>query len=271
MSNRARETDLDAEQEVDLGRYARAVITRWWIPVAGLVVGAAIGYLISLGGSQVWKARAPVCLGQPYSYPGNTALQSQQTNPSSVNTIVHSEEAIDAAAAAARMSPSQLRGSISTQSISGSATSVGGTRIQQNPLVKITVQASTSRKAQIAANALAREVTVKLSSYTAAKTKLLEDRIAADQQQIDGIRRASQGNPALAVLLGTVLQDQLSAKLQLVQTQQIEQPSALTRAAAVKTTARSRRNDVVVAAFLGLVLGLIVALAWDPIAARRRT
>ena len=29
-----REPDLEAEQEVDLGRYARAVVTRWWLPLA---------------------------------------------------------------------------------------------------------------------------------------------------------------------------------------------------------------------------------------------
>ena len=51
MSTRTREPDLEAEQEVDLGRYARAVVVRWWLPVAGLVAGAIVGYLISLGGS----------------------------------------------------------------------------------------------------------------------------------------------------------------------------------------------------------------------------
>ena len=56
----------------------------------------------------------------------------------------------------------------------------------------------------------------------------------------------------------------------LVQAQQVELPSVLTHGAATKTTARSRRNDVVVAAFLGFVLGLIAALAWDPIVSRRR-
>ena len=126
MSTRTREPDLEAEQEVDLGRYARAVVVRWWLPVAGLVAGAIIGYLISLGGSQVWKASATVYLGTPYSYPGNTPLQSQQTNPTAVGTIVKSEEAIDAAAATARMSPAQLRGKISTKTVSGSAGTVGG-------------------------------------------------------------------------------------------------------------------------------------------------
>jgi uncharacterized protein involved in exopolysaccharide biosynthesis len=38
----------------------------------------------------------------------------------------------------------------------------------------------------------------------------------------------------------------------------------------VRTTARSRRNDVVVGALLGLLLGIIAALAWEPVAARRR-
>src|SRR5919205_2752998 len=101
MSAQRRTVDLDAEQEVDLGRYAGAVATRWWLPLAGLVAGAIIGYLISLAGTQVWKASATVYLGQPYSYPGNTPLQSQQTNPTSVGTIVRSEEAVQAAAAAA--------------------------------------------------------------------------------------------------------------------------------------------------------------------------
>jgi len=269
VSTRVREPDLEAEQEVDLGRYARAVVVRWWLPVAGLVAGAIIGYLISLGGSQVWKASATVYLGTPYSYPGNTPLQSQQTNPTSVGTIAKSEEAIGAAAAAAGMKPAQLRGKISTTTVSGSAGTVGGTRVQQNPLVRITVQAPTPRKARIAVNSLARQVVERLSGYAAEKIKLLEQRIASDKQQVEAITRGAAGNPALAVLLGTVLQDSFTAGQQLLQAQQIELPSVLTHGAATKTTARSRRNDVVVAAFLGFILGLIAALAWEPLAGRR--
>jgi uncharacterized protein involved in exopolysaccharide biosynthesis len=37
----------------------------------------------------------------------------------------------------------------------------------------------------------------------------------------------------------------------------------------VKTTARSRRNSVVVAAFLGLLVGLFAALVWEPLMRRR--
>jgi len=265
-----REPELDAEQEVDLGRYARAVAVRWWLPIAGLVIGAIIGYLISLGGSQVWKATATVYLGTPYSYPGNTPLQSQQTNPTTVGAIVKSEEAIDRAAAVAHMRPAQLRGKISTQNVSGSAATVGGTRLQQNPLVKVTVQTPTAREARLAVNSLASQVVGSLSGYALQKINVLKQRITSDKAQIDAIRRASSSNPALVVLVGQIQQDSFTAQQQLVQAQRVELPSVLTRGVAVRATARSRRNDVVVAAFLGLLIGLIAALAWEPLVARRR-
>jgi Chain length determinant protein len=266
---RTREPELDAEQEVDLGRHARAVLTRWWLPLAGLVVGAVIGYLVSLSGTQVWKASATVYLGTPYSYPGNTPLQSQQTNPTAVAAVVKSEQAIDTAAAVARLKSAQLRGKVSTQSVAGSAGTVGGTRVQQNPLVRITVQAPTARGARLAVNSLARQVVEKLSGYAAQKIKLLQERIAADKAQVTAIRHSAAANAALVVLAAQVFQDQLTAGQQLVQAQQIELPSVLTHGAAVRTTARSRRNDVVVAAFLGLLLGILAALAWEPVTSRR--
>jgi hypothetical protein len=53
----------------------------------------------------------------------------------------------------------------------------------------------------------------------------------------------------------------------------IERPRIVDRATGVRTTARSRRNSAVVGATIGLLLGLIAALAWEPVAAavaRRR-
>ena len=35
--------DLDAEREVDLGRWRRAVVRLWWLPVLGLIIGAVAG------------------------------------------------------------------------------------------------------------------------------------------------------------------------------------------------------------------------------------
>src|SRR5204863_404423 len=128
--------DPGAEQEVDLGGYWSAIVAHWWLPVLGLVAGVFVGYLISLGGKEVWKASATVYLGASYSPVGGVFLQGPQANPSTAGTIARAK--------------------------------------------------------------------------------------------------------------------------------------VLTRAAAVKTTARSRRNSVVVAAFLGFVLGLIAALVWEPLTRRSR-
>jgi hypothetical protein len=270
-----RETDLQAEQEVDLGRYWRAIVARWWLLLAGLVAGALIGYLVSLGGKQVWNASATVYLGAPYSAVGGTLLQGPQANPSTVGTIARAESSIDEAAAKAGMRPGDLRGHVSTKTIStGVGTST--TRVTANPLVKITVQASTRRKAQVAANTLAQIVVTRLAPYTDQKIVNLQERINADQQRIDAIQRQQRSasdataKAVIALHLGDVLDDQLQAKQLLIQAQDVERPDVLTRAAAVKTTARSRRNSVVVAGFLGLLVGLFAALFWEPLARRSR-
>jgi len=262
-----------AEQEVDLGRYWSTLVARWWLPLLGLIAGAFIGYLISLGGKEVWKASSSVYLGASYSPVGGVFLQGPQANPATASTIARAESSIQAAAAHAGMRASDLRGHVSTQAIS---TGAGSTLVRTtgNPLVRITVQASTARRSAAAANALAAIVVDRLAPYADRKIEALKQRIADDQAQIDSIRRASSsgdalGKAVLAVQVGDILNDQLQAKQLLIQAQEIERPNVLARAAAVKTTARSKRNVVVVAAFLGLVLGIIAALAWDPLVRRR--
>jgi len=266
----------EAEQEVDLGRYWHAVVTHWWLPLAGLVVGAAIGYVISVGGTQKYKGSATIYLGTPYSIIGSVPLSNAQTNPSTVNALIHSEEFVDRAAAAAGTSPDSIRGGISSKSISTGVGVTAAQRASANPLVRISVTASTRRRATRAANSLGRQVVARLSPLATQKIQYLKERIAADQNQIDSIRRLSAGagdatlRAVLGIQLNDVLQDQLQAQQLLAQVLQVERPALLARATAVKTTARSRRNSTVVGAFIGLILGLIAALAWEPIAVRSR-
>ena len=269
-----RHVDLEAEQEVDLGQYWSAIVSHWWLPLVGLLVGAVLGYLVSLGGNQVWNASSTVYLGASYSIIGGNLLQGPQANPATVGTIAHAQASIAQAAAAAGMRPDDLRGSVSTKTISTGA-GASTLRVTANPLVRLTVQASTRRKAQVAANTLAGIVVERLSPFADKKIAGLEERIAADQQQVDAIQRQERSasdataKAVFALHLGDVLDDQLQAKQLLIQAQEVERPAVLTRAAAVKTTARSRRNAVVVAAFLGLLIGLLAALLWEPLMRRR--
>jgi hypothetical protein len=269
-----RDVDPEAEQEVDLGRYWSAIVAHWWLPLVGLLVGAVLGYLVSLGGNQVWNASSTVYLGASYSIIGGNLLQGPQANPSTVGTIARAQDSIARAAAEAGMRPGDLRGSISTQTISTGA-GASTLRVTANPLVRLTVQASTRRKAQVAANTLAGIVVDRLSPFADKKIAALQERVDADQQQVDAIERQQRGasdataKAVFALHLGDVLADQLQAKQLLIQAQEVERPKVLTRAAAVKTTARSRRNSVVVAAFLGLLIGLLAALLWEPLMRRR--
>jgi uncharacterized protein involved in exopolysaccharide biosynthesis len=91
----SRNDDL-AEREVDLARWRQALVALWWIPVAGLVVGAVLGVLFSLRGGTTYKASALISLGQPVS-PGGVVIASFGTNPRAVAMIVSSASAHAAA------------------------------------------------------------------------------------------------------------------------------------------------------------------------------
>jgi len=61
--------------------------------------------------------------------------------------------------------------------------------------------------------------------------------------------------------------DQLSQYQQLLAlAKNVEQSKLVTPALAVKSTARSRRNSVLVGALIGLLLGIVAALVWEPAA-----
>ncbi|MFN2628023.1 MAG: Wzz/FepE/Etk N-terminal domain-containing protein [Gaiellaceae bacterium] len=275
--------DWDAEQEVDFRRYWDALVARWWLLLVGLVLGAIVGYAISLGGGQVYEAQASVYLGQPYSASGNVQLQNLQTNPSTVRQIVNSKTTIAAASKAAGLKPGALSGHIAVAAVSGSLAKLG-----QTPLVTITVQGAKRVKIKAAANALAGQVVAKVGDFANRKISIFRAQIASDERQ-EALAR-NQVEQATAALRGVVTptdklvaismvtnaqqrlvsaeQDRLSTSQLLTQAQLIELPRVVTAAGSQKVTARSRRNSVVVAAVIGLLLGLAAALAWDAVAAR---
>jgi uncharacterized protein involved in exopolysaccharide biosynthesis len=267
--------DREAEQEVDFGRYRRLLAARWWLPAAGLVIGAVIGYLIALGGSQVFKATATLYLGQPYSSSGTVQLQAAQTNPSTVRQIAHSESVIARVAAECKTKASFFRNGISTQSVAGNISKNG-----QTPLVTLTVQSPKRKVASCAANGLGRMVVDKLGAYANQKIKNFRSQIQVYNREISAIDAALKSS-ALGLTDKLVLQTRLTTDQQqkltvtqlLQQASIVEKPYVLTGAHSQKVTARSRRNSVVVSALIGLVLGAIVALLWDGVAAgwnRRR-
>ena len=274
--------DLDAERDVDLHRHWDSITTRWWLPVGGLVAGIIVGYLISLGGAQVYKAKATVYLGQPLSQ-GGLQVQSVNTNPSSVRQIATAELTIRQVARKVGLRPEQLRGHISTQAVTGNISRLG-----QNPLVAITVTGHRRGAVANAANELANRVVNSRALAGYSKTKIENLQLLVDQEkaalaalsrnlkaQQDALGRASGLSTAEQLIalgqLNGLLQQQLTTTDQLTTNQQqlalakdVEAPQIITPAAATKTTARSRRNTVIVAALIGLLLGIVAALVYEP-------
>jgi hypothetical protein len=262
--------DPEAEQEVDFARYVKLLGARWWLLAAGLVAGAVIGYLVSLGGNQVYQATATIYLGQPYSPTGGAPVITQQTNPSAVGTAVQSSAVQNTVANVCKTNASTFRKGISTAAVATGAAAAKSGAAVTNPFVKVSVQSKKGKVAACAANALAAEVVKKIGIYPAASIKTLEAHIAFDNADIKKIQQAT-ADPNISdtnkLLLQTFLhQDQLdkttNAQLLLL-AKTVEAPSVYTRAASNKVTARSRRNTVVIGALIGLILGAIAALFWD--------
>jgi uncharacterized protein involved in exopolysaccharide biosynthesis len=279
--------DYEAEQEVDLGRYASTVAARWWLPLLGIVAGALVGYALAIGGGSVYEAQARVYLGNPFSPNGGATVPSLATNPSTVGEIVRSEAALRQAARAAGIRPGELRGRVSSSEVRAATA-----RAAQTSLVTITVKGSRPVRTERAANALAQHVVDRISPYVDEKIATYNRTLDTLQKGIDSVtRRVTELNRVLARLPGDSFLEQsiivsqidnaeqrrVGLTAQQTQTQQllslaenVERASVYERAAAVKTTARSTRNSVIVGAVLGLLAGLAAALVWDGIAARRR-
>ena len=264
--------DPEAEQEVDFARYVRLLGSRWWLLVAGLVVGAVIGYLVSLGGNQVYSATATVYLGQPYTPTASSLIQDPQTNPSAVGEVVNSQSVANTVANLCHTKAAAFKKGISTQAVAAGS-STKGTGAAVNPLVKVSVQSKQGKAAACAANGLAAAAVQKLGTYPAAKIKNLEANVASDNQDIKTIQ-AAISNPNISdtnklILLTTLRSDQIDKTQNsqlLLLAKQVEMPYVLANAASHKITARSRRNTVVIAALIGLILGALAALLWDPVA-----
>ena len=187
----------------------------------------------------------------------------------------------------AGLSSGSLRGHVSTQTVAGVAAALG--RVGQNPLVNIVVTGKRRGKIARAADALAKIVVNQVSGrYVETKIKNLQTNIAADKAELANINqrlaslqeevRGSRGLSTterliLGNLIGLAVQeqrqviaDQTQNQSLLALAQNVERSQLISPACATKATARSRRNSVLVGALIGLLLGIVAALLWEPAA-----
>jgi len=270
--------DPNAEREVDLARWRRALAALWWLPVAGLVIGAILGFVFAVGGSSHYSASTLISLGQPVS-PGGTVIASYNTNPRAISEITSSASAQEEAAKAAGVHPGALRGNVSV-GVVGTQTGTGAART--SPLISVTVNGKVGQKTQDAANALARIVVADTTApYVGRKIATYQSVLKTTDTQLTSINsRLSALQKAVAksnlapldqlVLIsqvdnaeqrqGNLLDQKAKTEQQLAFAQNVESAKIVTPAAAVLSTAHSKRTSVVIGAFIGLLIGAIVAI-----------
>ena len=274
---------FDAEREVDLARWRRAVVALWWLPVAGLVIGAIVGVLYSFRGGTNYKATALISLGQPTS-PGGALVPSYGTNPRAVSQIVSGAKFQEQAANDADMRPAALRGHVSVGTI-GSA-GAGAARTQ--PLISLTVTGTHGKNVARAANKLADIVVAQTTaSYVQAKIKTFETTLANVKRQLNSITadlnvytaalaeaQTKKLDPLQQLVIigqesnaearqGNLIAQEETLQQQLVFATQVESAKVVEPAAAVKAAAHTKSTSLVVGALIGLILGAIVAIAGE--------
>lgn len=261
--------DPEAEQEVDFARYGRMLASRWWLVAVGVVAGAVVGYFVSLGGTKLYSATATIYLGQPYNAGGAAAVISYQTNPSAVGQIANAQSVDDKVAKQCKTTVEAFRKGISVQKVATASTQTKATA-QVNPLVTVTVQAAKGKVADCAANALAAAAVAGVGAYPKAKITKYTSQIAYDKGEIKRLGAALE-DPGIAttdklVLETTLRNDQQDLQLYsglLLQATYVELPTVTIPAGARPVSAQSPRNTVLIAALIGLILGVIGALLWD--------
>jgi uncharacterized protein involved in exopolysaccharide biosynthesis len=293
VSADVRAPEFEGEDEVDLRSAWTRITARWWLPLAGLLIGAVLGVLVSVGGGDVYRAETLLYLGQPFTTSGGGQIQSLATNPRTVSEIIRSEAALKRAAADSGLRLAQLRGNVTSQAV----TAAGQARTV-SPLAEIVVNAPSAAKAERAADSLARSVIGQVSTYVDRKIQLLrrqitsgetelesiDSRVAQAQAQLAELQRDRTISPSERLIAGLSLnqsigfaeqrratvQEDLYANEQLLSLAvNVEKSRIVQAAAGSRETATSRRNAAVVGGLAGLLLGALAALVADPLLSRR--
>jgi uncharacterized protein involved in exopolysaccharide biosynthesis len=276
--------DLEAEREIDLARWRSAVTRRWGWLLAGLVLGAIVGVLVSLRGGSNYQASALVSLGQPTT-PGGAVINDYGQNPRAISQIVSSASAQDEAEQAAGMSRGALRGHVSVSQV-GSATGAGAARV--TPLIEVTVSGANRAKVEAAANALAqtvvkrttaayvgrqiasyqatlKNVNVEIQSVTKRLAAIQAALTQAEKQKLDPFQQlviVSQEDNA-ETRYGNLIGQQNTVSQELAFAQEVETAKVVTKAKAVQASAHSSSLSAAVGAIVGILIAAIAAIVAD--------
>ena len=167
------------------------------------------------------------------------------------------------------------------------------------PTISINVEGPWTRtKVQAAANSLARSLIDYANRYTTMKTDLISGRVAtekAEMKVLQDVQRRAHANlaridsssaapldkvaasspfvsdlSAAADQIGTLTLNLTNDQVALVAAKDIESSQFIAKAAGHQVSAATRRSSLIIAAMVGLIVGIGLALAWEALSSRPR-
>jgi hypothetical protein len=287
---------------VRVTEYVRRAARRWYVVALAIVAAVAVVFLHGVSGAtKQSSATASVYLGQPFTPGGASVLTSTPlSNPQISIQFVTAPQQIAKAADAAGIDHSSLRKHVSVLSSSGSGTGTGKAAAGGGPpTITITVEGPwTPAKVETVANTLAGSLIDYANRYTNLKMRLIAARIASEKAEMATLKEvqtrahanlaaidASSEPPLQKVAASSPLVSDLSAsatqigqltlnltndQVTLVAARDIESAQFISRATGRKVSAATRRSSLIIAAMVGLIVGVGLALAWEALSVRPR-
>ena len=289
-------SQAEQRDEVRVSEYAGRVVRRWYIVVACIVVAVLLVVLNTVSGGNRYQSQASVFLGAPLTPNGQqTFPASIETNPTSATAFLRSDEVMFKAAGAAGLKPQALRSHTSITQLTSTVAKSG----LANANLQITVLGAPSwsrTSVRTATKSLADSVITWANTYQDQKRTLLQSQVTTDKTQIQTLQSAiDSANKAIAAiktsnmsptdkavqispLLATVADagsrlDEISSQMTqnqmfLTAADTIERAGYLGSPSVKQVTATSHQSSLIVAAFAGLIVGIILALLWDAFRSR---
>ena len=262
--------------DVDLRTGWHSVLDLWWLVLLVVAATVALSLLNVSSSPTTFQGTATVYVGKPLSANGQP-LGTITSESTTALEVAQGDEAVTKAADAAGTTAGKVRAGLSVQPVVSPIAS----KLQSPPtLLKVIVRASDRDVANKATAAIAAHLVEETNSYASEKIGALERRVevygtAEREQKVqrDKITRQLQGSPEgieaaiLSSLLSSLTIDQrinqsdlADAEEELAVAREIEQSKVVTDPKAVKVAGKDTRSSLVVAAFLGLALGIVAAL-----------
>lgn len=265
------------DREITLREYGRVIWSGRWLILACAAIAAVVGLAVSLATTTTYRAEAELFVGQATTVSG-TPVSTPGTNPSLVGTVLTGDNIVGQVAKEVGVTPARIRKGVDLTAPRAPGGSVGNLPT----VITVTFTDSSRDVARRAANAYAEAILARAKADFAGSIQVYDDAITTGEatvavlgDQIAAYRRQLAGASGDQALILVALLNSAGQQLQIATTdlsaqrlnrvkEQQFQPDIVSLAAGTTSSGSvpNRLRSVILAAVIGLLVGVIVTFVW---------